>query len=123
MSFHLRCLQRNLRIQWQDKVPNTEVLEHAGMRSMSAILSEKRLRLFSHVRRMGPGRIPTDLLYGELAEGSRLTGCPLLRYKDICKKDMKLSDINVGMWESHAEDHSTWHLVVKRGTESQGNQK
>ncbi len=83
-SFHLRCLRRILCIQWQDKVPNTEVLECAGMRSMSAILSEKRLRWLGHVRRMGPGRIPRDLLYGELAEGSRLIGRPRLRYKDIC---------------------------------------
>ncbi len=118
-SFHLRCLRRILCIQWQDKVPNTEVLECAGMRSMSAILSEKRLRWLSHVRRMGPGRIPSDLLYGELAEGSRLIGRPRLRYKDICKKDMKLSDINIDTWESRAEDRSAWHFVVRQGVQSQ----
>ncbi len=81
---------------------------------MSAILSEKRLRWLGHVRRMGPGRIPRDLLYGELAEGSRLIGHPRLRYKDICKKDMKLSDINIGTWESRAEDRSAWHFVSDR---------
>ncbi len=116
-SFHLRCLRRILCIQWQDKVPNTEVLECAGMRSMSAILSEKRLRWLGHVRRMGPGRIPRDLLYGELAEGSRLIGRPRLRYKDICKKDMKLSDINIDTWESRAEDRSAWHFVVRQGVQ------
>ncbi len=87
------------------------------MRSMSAILSEKRLRWLGHVRRMGPGRIPRDLLYGELAEGSRLIGRPRLRYKDICKKDMKLSDINIGTWESRAEDRSAWHFVVRQGVQ------
>ncbi len=84
---------------------------------MSAILSEKRLRWLGHVRRMGPGRIPRDLLYGELAEGSRLIGHPRLRYKDICKKDMKLSDINIGRWESRAEDRSAWHFVVRQGVQ------
>ncbi|XDV13285.1 hypothetical protein PO909_001723 [Leuciscus waleckii] len=114
-SFHLRCLRHILRIQWQDKVPNTEVLEHACIRSMSAIPSKKRLRWLGHVRRMGSGRIPKDLLYSELAESSRLTGRPRLCYKDICKKDMKLSDINVGTWESRAEDRSTWQLGVRQG--------
>ncbi len=107
-------LRRILCIQWQDKVPNTEVLECAGMRSMSAILSEKRLRWLGHIRRMGPGRIPRDLFNGELAEGSRLIGRPRLRYKDICKKDMKLSDINIGTWERRAEDRSAWHFVVRQ---------
>ncbi len=109
-SFHLRCLRRILCIQWQDKVPNTEVLECTGM-------SEKRLRWLGHVRRMGPGRIPRELLYGELAEGSRLIGRPRLRYKDICKKDMKLSDINIDTWESRAEDRSAWHFVVRQGVQ------
>ncbi|GAA6071721.1 uncharacterized protein LOC117871822, partial [Tachysurus ichikawai] len=85
-SFHLRCLRRILRIQWQDKVPNTEVLERTGMNSMFSILSERRLCCLGHVRRMDPGCIPKDLLYGELAEGARLTGRPRLRYKDVCKK-------------------------------------
>ncbi len=80
-------------------------------------ISEKRLRWLGHVRRMGPGRIPRDLLYGELAEGSRLIGRPRLRYKDICKKDMKLSDINIDTWESRAEDRSAWHFVVRQGVQ------
>ncbi|KAL0173433.1 hypothetical protein M9458_029401, partial [Cirrhinus mrigala] len=75
-SFHVRCLRRILPILWQDKVPNTEVLESAGIRSMSAILSEKHLRWLGHVRRMGPSRIPRDLLYSKLAEGSRQIGRP-----------------------------------------------
>ena len=30
-SFHLRCLRRILGIRWQDLVPNTKVLERAGL--------------------------------------------------------------------------------------------
>ncbi|GAA6107151.1 uncharacterized protein LOC118407100 [Tachysurus ichikawai] len=77
-SFHLRCLRHILHIEWQDKVPNTEVLERTGMNSMFSILSERRLRWLGHVRRMDPGRIPKDLLYGKLAEVARLTGRPRL---------------------------------------------
>ena len=50
-SFHLRCLRRILGIKWQDKVPNSEVLICAGVHSMFAILSERRLRWLGHVKK------------------------------------------------------------------------
>ena len=94
-SFHLRCLRRILRIARQDNVTNTEVLARANMLSMIGILNERRLRWLGHVRRMEPGRIPKDLLYGELAECSRPLGRPQLRYADLCKRDMKNCDIDL----------------------------
>ncbi len=65
----------------------------------------------------GEWALAVFLLYGELAEGSRLIGRPRLRYKDICKKDMKLSDINIDTWESRAKDRSAWHFVVRQGVQ------
>ncbi len=38
-SFHLCCLMRILGITWQDRVPNTEVLDQAKTFSMHALLS------------------------------------------------------------------------------------
>ena len=38
---------------------------------------------------MGKGKIPKDLSYGELEKGTHKTGCPLLYFKDVCKRDMK----------------------------------
>ena len=81
-------------ISWQDKVPNTEVLSRAGLPSMFTLLRQRRLRWLGHVHRMPDGRIPKDLLYGELATGSRRTGRPQLRYSDVVKRDMKAVDID-----------------------------
>ena len=114
-SFHLRSLRRILGIKWQDKVPNTEVLMRANIQSMFSILSERRLRWLGHVKRMSPGRIPKDLLYGELASGKRRTGRPRLRFKDVCQRDMKAARIRTSDWECKAEDRSTWRTVVKEG--------
>ena len=44
---------------------------------------------------MGKGRIPKDLLYGELDRGTFKTGCPLLHFKDVCKRDMKYAAIDI----------------------------
>ena len=61
--------------------------------------------------------MPKDLLYGELDRGTRKTGCPLLRFKDLCKKDMKSAAIDTESWELMVKDRSTWRQLVKEGFE------
>jgi hypothetical protein len=112
-SFHLRCLRKILGITWQDHVPNKDVLAQAGITSMFALLSQKRLRWLGHVSRMQDGRIPKDLLYSELATGSRPTGRPVLRYKDVCKRDLKAGNVNPAVWEVEAADRCRWRQAVK----------
>ena len=114
-SFYLRCLRRTLHIRWQDRVTDVEVLQQAGMTSMMSILHERRLRWLGHVCRMEPGRIPKDLLYGQLAVGTRLTERPRLRYKDVCKRYLKECQIDVLSWERLAEDRALWRLAVRKG--------
>ena len=114
-SFHLRCLRRILSIRWQDRVPNTEVLESAGSLSMHLMLTQRRLRWLGHVHRMEDGRIPKDMLYGQLASGHRRTGRPMLRYKDVCKRDLKLTGIGHDGWEVHASDRNNWRHITRQG--------
>ena len=82
-AFNPRCLRRILGITWQDKVPNNEVLSRAGIPSMYTLLRQRRLRWLGHTHRMADGRIPKDLLYGELATGSRRRIQPHLHFKDV----------------------------------------
>ena len=120
-SFHLRSLRRILGISWKDKVPNTEVLHRAGLPTMYTLLRQRRMRWIGHVRRMEDGRIPKDILYGELAVGKRPRGRPQLRYKDVCKRDMKALEIDPESWEDIAADRSSWrcllHKQLKEGEE------
>ena len=97
--FTLRSIRRILHghISWQDNVTNTDVLSRAGLPNMYTLLRQRRLRWLGHVRRMEDGRIPKDILYilyRELVVGSRTTGHPHLRYKDVCVRDMKAVDID-----------------------------
>ena len=83
--------------------------------SIHALLSQRRHKWLVHICRMGKGRIPKDLLYGELEKDTRKTGCSLLRFKDICKRDMKSAAIDIESWELMVEDRSTWQHLVKAG--------
>ena len=107
-SFHLRSLRRILGISWQDKVTNTEVLSRADLPTMYTLLRQRRLRWLGHVHRMEDGRIPKDILYGELATGKRNTGRPQLRFRDVCKRDMKALDMDTNSWEDLASNRSSW---------------
>ena len=70
---------------------------------------------------MEDGRIPKDILYGELASGMRTKGRPQLRYKDVCKRDLKALDINTESWKDLAADRmrgrSTLNQPLKSGEE------
>ena len=113
-TFHMRSLRRILGISWQDKVPNTEVLSRAGLPSMFTLLRQCRLRCLGHIHRMPDGRLPKELLYGELATGSRCTGRPQLRYRDVVKRDMKAVNIDTETWENLAADRSQWRGAVTK---------
>ena len=101
----MRCLRRILDIKWLDKVTNNEVFARTGLSSLYTLLQQRRLRWLGHVSRMPDGRIPKDLLYGELASGSRVQGRPHLRFKDACKRDMKAlePDPTTGCWWPQTE--------------------
>ena len=51
-AFHMRSLGHTLAITWSDRVPNTEVLTHAGIPSTFTLLVQRRLRWLGHVRRL-----------------------------------------------------------------------
>ena len=114
-TLHQRFLRRIMGITWEDKQTNEAVLRRAGVPSMHAVLTQRRLRWIGHVRRMDDGRIPKDIFYGELSTGTRSVGRPLLRFKDVCKRDMKKCGISIETWESEAEDRPAWRASVKDG--------
>jgi hypothetical protein len=114
-AFHLRYLRSLLRIKWQDKVPDTEVLQRAKMESIHAMLLRSQLRWSGHVLRMDDSRLPKRLLYGELTVGKRSLGRPKKRYKDTLKEALKNCDITHTTWEQRAQNRPEWRSLVRQG--------
>ena len=77
------------------------------------MLCERRLRWLDHVHRMEKGRIPKDLLYGQLERGSRPRGRPYLRSRDSCKRDLQSHVLRSTAGGGLALERSTWRAAVK----------
>ena len=69
--FHLSCLRKLLKIRWQDKIPDTEVLKKAKMQSVHTLLKLAQLRWTGHVTRM-----PDERLLWRTARRKALTRWP-----------------------------------------------
>ena len=115
-SFHMKNLRRILNIKWDDYVTNNEVLQKAGIDSLHTILQQRRLRWLGHVCRMPDGRIPKDIFYGQIATGTRARGRPHLRFKDVCKRDLRSAEMNMKEWEDQTTDRGQWRQAVRNGT-------
>nr|VZI43979.1 unnamed protein product [Spirometra erinaceieuropaei] len=102
--FHLSCLRRILRLNWQDRIPDTEVLERTGILSIYSMLRQMQLRWSGHLVRMDDERRPKRLFYGDVATGSRRQGGQIRRNKDTLKSSMKRLQIYPTNWEDLARD-------------------
>ena len=106
--FHLSCLRKILKIRWQDKIPDTEVLKKAKMQSPHTLLKLAQLRWTGHVTRMPDEWLPKKVLYGELQEGKRSRGGQKKCYKDTLKASLKDFNIPTESWEQAAQDRTNW---------------
>nr|VZI37433.1 unnamed protein product [Spirometra erinaceieuropaei] len=61
--FHLSCLRRILRLNWQDQIPDTDVLERTGMLSIYSMLRQMQLRWSSHLVHMDDEPLPKLRFY------------------------------------------------------------
>ena len=115
-QFHQRSLRKIMSICWQDRNTNQEVLDRAESPSIESMLLKAQLRWTGHVVRMDDSRIPRQLMYGELKEGSRKQGRPKLRYKDTLKRNIKWCDIQPRQLEAAAADRPAWRSLTSAAT-------
>ena len=62
IHFHTSCLRKLLKIKWQDRIPDTEVLKRAGVQSVHTLLKLAQLRWTGYDTRMPEERLPKKIL-------------------------------------------------------------
>ena len=96
--FHLRDLRLILCIKWDESWDT--FYSTAGLSSILPLLRQPQLRWLGHVHRVEDGLIPVGLLYVELKRRDIARGCHLLRYRDVCRRDIKALNIELTSWET-----------------------
>ena len=71
ITLHQRCIRLILKIWWQHKITNEEVLRRTGLPTIYTKLSQRRLRWLCNVLRMSDELIPKAQIYSELVVGKR----------------------------------------------------
>ena len=112
--FHTSCLRKLLKIKWQVRIPDTEVLKRAGMQSKHTLLKLTQLRWTGHVTRLPDERLPKKILYGELQVGKRSHGGQKKQFKDTNKASLKDFNIPTESWELIAQDRTKWRGLIKK---------
>ena len=91
---------------------NVSVLQDADIPSIEALIIKNQLRWSGHVVRMPDERLPKQIFYSQLREGSRKRGGQKKRYKDTLKANLKKCSINVSTWESDAKEKDFWRSTT-----------
>ncbi|VDL95741.1 unnamed protein product [Schistocephalus solidus] len=113
--FHLSCLHRLLKLRWQDRIPDTEVLERTGILSIYAQLKQLQLRWSVHLVRMDDERLSKRIFYGDVAMGSREQWGQVRRYENTLKTSLKQLQINPEFLEDLARNRLAWRRTFKIG--------
>ena len=100
-----------LNIKWDDYISNEEVLRRADVEDIGVSLVRTHLCWLGHVCRMNNDRPVKQLLYCELAHGSRPIGRPKLWFKDTCKSALKCGHI-LDQWLSTVNNRAEWKRLT-----------
>ena len=113
IHFHKSCRRKCLKLKWQDRIPNTEVLKRTGMQSVHT-LKLAQLRYTDHATRMPNECLPEKPLW-------RTTIVKTLPWwsekaiQDSFKASLKDFNIPTESWELIAQDRAKWHGFIRKG--------
>ncbi|BHF65817.1 hypothetical protein SprV_0200883000 [Sparganum proliferum] len=93
--FHPSCLRQILKLSWQDRILDTDILEWTGVLSICVMLRQLQLRWSGHLVRVDDERLLKRLFYGDVVTGSIRHGGQIRRYKNTLKASLKLLPINL----------------------------
>nr|VZI15140.1 unnamed protein product [Spirometra erinaceieuropaei] len=87
--YHLSGLRRILNLRWQDRIPDTDILERTGINNIYAILRQPQFRWSGYPVRMDDEGLPKRFLYEDVVTGFRHQGGQMRLYRDTLKSSLK----------------------------------
>ncbi|VDL91635.1 unnamed protein product [Schistocephalus solidus] len=110
--FHLSCLRKILKLGWQYRISDTEILELTAILSFHAMLRQMQLRWSGHLVRMDDECVPKLLFYGDVATSAH-------RYEGQKRHFEKISEATSNQsatWKYLSQDRPARRRSVKTGS-------
>ena len=98
-------------VRWEDMVRNVDIRERLHQPPVSLKLRRARMKWFGHVERMGEERQVKRVMRAEIS-GRRTRGRPRTRWKDVIKRDLETSGLNLEEAAAEARDRDRWRQIV-----------
>ena len=121
-AFHRKCIRKILGISYLDKIRNVEVMKKSGMREMTDMIRERRLKWFGHVARMKTSRFPNRVMKW-IPPGKRKRGRPRMSWKETISRDIREHGLTWKEAEETAQDRKTWRFISARCAPGTGRTK
>ena len=113
--FLQQCLRQILGIKWQSRTPDTDILAMSGSTTVAARLMKNQMRWAGHLVRMEDTRLPKQLFFGELRDGSRAQHKPKKRFRDSVNINLKRMQVPLKSFEAECADRGKWRKSVYLG--------
>ena len=111
--FQNRCLRRIMKIKWQDKISNRELLERANAERLSEEVRRRRWRFIGHILRQQPDNDCVTALTW-IPEGKRKRGRPKTTWQRTVEKERsKAGWQSWGEVRTAAQDRNRWRAHVE----------
>ena len=113
--FHKHCLRTICSYTLEVRVTNADLFDKCNIDGIEFFLMKAQLRWVGHVILMSDERTPKRLMYGQILNGARNVGRPLLRFKDKLKYNLKSANIAISTFEALATNRSEWKVACYKG--------
>ena len=113
--FDKNCLRTIWSYTLEDRVTNADLFDKCNIDGIESFVMKAQLRWAGHVIRMSGERTPKRLMYGQILDGVRNVGRPLLHFKDKLKYNLKSANIPLSTFEALATNLSEWRIACYKG--------
>lgn len=110
-AHHIHCLQKIIGLSWENRVPNTDILQNTNSLCREVVVAKKHFRWIRHAICIADDRLPLQVLYGQLRGAKRSAAEQKWRLLDYTRDLLKRANINTTPLETLAVDSSAWHLT------------
>ena len=112
--FQRNQIRRALNIRWQDKMTNTELYRLIGLKPVSQIVKERRLRWFGHVNRL-PDTTPARIALEEATRKvKKPRGGQKMTWPKMMENELKTANISFDFAKQNAQNRPLWRTLTHR---------